>query len=129
LARTVIRPNPEGIAALHRHVERVHDSVVDDVYNDAVRHAAVDTGEMLATMHRRRVRPLLSQVVVGSDHWKWVEYDTKAHDIRPRDPSRALFWPGAPHPVRVVHHPGTTEQPFMRPAVYQRRSLAGRPWR
>jgi phage virion morphogenesis protein len=32
--------------------------------------------------------------------------DTKAHTIRPKN-KRALFWPGAAHPVRSVNHPGS----------------------
>lgn len=31
---------------------------------------------------------------------------TKPHDIVPRK-RKALFWPGAGHPVKVVHHPGS----------------------
>lgn len=30
---------------------------------------------------------------------------------------RALFWPGAVHPVAVVHHPGTKANPFMQDAL------------
>ena len=44
-----------------------------------------------------------------------VEYGTKAHVIRPRN-KKALFWPGADHPVAQVNHPGTAPQPYMRPA-------------
>jgi phage virion morphogenesis protein len=32
--------------------------------------------------------------------------DTKPHTIRPKN-KRALFWPGAAHPVRSVNHPGS----------------------
>lgn len=36
----------------------------------------------------------------------YVEHGTGPHLIRPVN-AQALSWPGAQHPVRVVHHPGT----------------------
>lgn len=44
-----------------------------------------------------------------------VEYGTGPHEIRPVN-AKALFWRGAAHPVKVVHHPGTAPRPYMRPA-------------
>lgn len=108
---------------------RIHRSVVHDVWEDARDHAPVLSGEMRDTIRTRPIKPLLSRVVVGTDHWQPQEYGASAHDIRPREPGGALFWPGAPHPVNVVHHPGNRAQPFMRPALYKLRSLAGRPAR
>ena len=35
-----------------------------------------------------------------------LEFGTKPHVIRPRR-KKALFWPGAAHPVKSVRHPGT----------------------
>jgi len=45
----------------------------------------------------------------------YVEEDTQPHDIVPRFKA-ALFWPGARHPVRRVHHPGTTGTHMFRQA-------------
>lgn len=36
----------------------------------------------------------------------WIERGTRPHVIRPRV-KKALFWPGAAHPVARVNHPGT----------------------
>jgi hypothetical protein len=36
----------------------------------------------------------------------YLERGTRPHVIRPRQ-KKALFWKGAEHPVRLVHHPGT----------------------
>jgi hypothetical protein len=36
----------------------------------------------------------------------FLEKGTRPHVIRPRQ-KKALFWKGADHPVRLVHHPGT----------------------
>jgi len=42
----------------------------------------------------------------------YVEFGTAPHIIQPRD-AQALYWPGAQHPVKLVHHPGTKPQDFM----------------
>ena len=46
----------------------------------------------------------------------WVETGTDPHYIVPRT-KRALFWPGAEHPVWSVKHPGTKAQPFLQTGV------------
>ncbi len=50
-----------------------------------------------------------------------VELGTPAHVITPRN-KKALYWPGADHPVARVNHPGTEPMPYLRPALYQRRT-------
>lgn len=47
---------------------------------------------------------------------RYVVEGTRAHIIAPRD-KKALFWEGARHPVREVHHPGTKANPFMQRAA------------
>jgi hypothetical protein len=42
----------------------------------------------------------------------YVEFGTKPHTILPRD-AKALYWPGAEHPVKRVNHPGTRANQFM----------------
>lgn len=42
----------------------------------------------------------------------YVEFGTKPHVILPTE-KKALSWPGAAHPVRSVHHPGTKPNAFM----------------
>ena len=49
---------------------------------------------------------------------KLVVDGTRPHLILPRT-RRALFWPGAGHPVRRVNHPGTKPNPFPQRAVAQ----------
>ncbi|WP_326642873.1 hypothetical protein OG884_05775 [Streptosporangium sp. NBC_01755] len=44
-----------------------------------------------------------------------VEFGSDPHVIRARN-KKALFWPGAEHPVKQVNHPGSAPQPYMRPA-------------
>ncbi len=42
----------------------------------------------------------------------YVEFGTKPHVILPKE-KKALYWPGAAHPVRSVNHPGTKPNPFL----------------
>lgn len=46
----------------------------------------------------------------------WVEEGTQPHVILPKT-KKALFWPGADHPVRMVNHPGTQARPYLWPAA------------
>ncbi len=53
----------------------------------------------------------------------WIRGGTKAHGIAPRN-KKALYWPGARHPVAYVNHPGTAPNPFMTRAYRQWRPSA-----
>lgn len=43
----------------------------------------------------------------------FIEFGTKPHWITPKK-AKALWWPGATHPVKRVYHPGTLPYPFLR---------------
>ena len=47
---------------------------------------------------------------------RYVIHGTGPHTIEPRQ-KLALFWEGAGHPVKVVHHPGTKANDFVKRAV------------
>jgi hypothetical protein len=46
----------------------------------------------------------------------YVIKGTKPHDIYPVN-AKALYWPGAEHPVKVVHHPGTEANDYFTTGV------------
>jgi len=55
---------------------------------------------------------------------RWVEEGTGPHMLGPIYPrtKKALFWPGADHPVRMVSaflHPGSKPHPYLIPAAQQ----------
>lgn len=58
-------------------------------------------------------------VVIGphTDYAAYVEFGTKPHEIRPKN-GKTLAWRGPNGMVyaKVVHHPGTRAQPYVRPA-------------
>lgn len=45
-----------------------------------------------------------------------VEEGSVAHKIFPNR-KKALWWPGLPHPIAMVNHPGTEAQPYLRPSA------------
>jgi len=55
----------------------------------------------------------------GGSAWYGALFErggTGPFDIHPVN-KMALWWEGAAHPVRVVHHPGIPSRPFMAPAL------------
>jgi phage gpG-like protein len=58
------------------------------------------------------------KAIIGSnvDYAPVVELGSKPHLIQPNK-AGALWWAGAKHPVKVVRHPGTRPQPYLRPAL------------
>jgi hypothetical protein len=68
------------------------------------------------------VEPEGDDVYIGSRHPRalMLEKGTSPHEIRPHA-GGVLAWRGGDGKMRfarVVHHPGTRAQPFLRPALY-----------
>jgi HK97 gp10 family phage protein len=111
---------------LRRYFGRMSDDVKQavertriDVQNEARRRAPVDTGRLRSSIVSRAEGSGRSVgYVIGTNvnYAAAVEYGTSPHVITPRN-KRALYWPGAAHPVAKVNHPGTKAQPFLRPAI------------
>ncbi len=76
----------------------------------AGRRAGINSGLLLASLHWRHLPGGVG--VEGLRRGFYLHYGTPAHLIRPRF-KRALHWPGALHPVKLVHHPGTPPRPFI----------------
>ncbi|MDT0473007.1 HK97 gp10 family phage protein [Streptomyces sp. DSM 41014] len=100
-------------------VRRAVERTRIDVQNEARRRAPVDTGRLRSSIVSRAEgggRDL--GYVIGSNvnYAAAVEYGTAPHVIKPTK-KKALYWPGAAHPVAQVNHPGTRAQPFLRPAI------------
>jgi HK97 gp10 family phage protein len=97
----------------------------DDIAKVAKSLAPVDTGRLRSSIRAIGSGGRLTfKVTIGTDveYAADVEYGTAPHVIYPKD-KKALFWPGAAHPVAKVNHPGTRAQPFMRPAIAQAETI------
>lgn len=109
-------------AAIGRSVGRV----LDDVESDAEHGCPVDTGDLRSTIRKDHDGGMSGRVWTGDlgagiDYWATVEYGSRPHIIRSKGP-----WPLRNRETgqvfgRVVHHPGTPEQPYMRPALNRAR--------
>lgn len=127
---TVINLKIEGLEDFSRDLVRVSGQIrpeiqramtrsVNYIKNDAQNIAPYKTGNLRRSIYTEiHDSPMIGVVRVDTNAAPYalgVEGGTKAHVIMPRR-SRALFWKGARHPVRLVFHPGTKAKPFMRPA-------------
>jgi hypothetical protein len=105
---------------------RMH-RLTEDVADDARRACPEDTGALVGSIHTQYVSATHSRVWVGTDHWWPTEYGSHPHEIRPKAPDGWLvFWwerEGRWVKTKLVHHPGTPAQPFMRPALLRIRAL------
>jgi len=63
-----------------------------------------------------------ARAIVGTNlkYARMVHDGTRPHVITARK-AKALFWPGARHPVRSVRHPGTKARPFLTDALTAQR--------
>lgn len=59
-----------------------------------------------------RGRDMVLYLSHGVKYGGALEEGTAPHVIRPKN-KKALFWPGAAHPVKKVNHPGTKAYPII----------------
>jgi HK97 gp10 family phage protein len=114
---------------VRRHVRDITEAIADD----ARAGCPVDSGDLVSTIRTFYPGGQTGVVIVGGEapnllatnvnYWAAVEYGSRPHVIESHGP-----WPLRNHETgevfgRVVNHPGTRAQPFMRPAMYKRRKL------
>ena len=99
------------------------DKLGPDIAADARRYCPVDTGALKDSIEHHLENGDLIVSATGSDERSYayfVEMGARPHVILPKQ-KKALYWDGAPHPVRKVNHPGNKPEPFLRPALFQQR--------
>jgi len=121
MAEVVMDPSWVKVATLE--VDSAIHDVTEDIADDMRHGVPVDTGELHDSIETKFPRPGVGRVEVGTDHWAPTEYGSRPHVIESHGP-----WPLRNRETgevfgRIVNHPGTPAQPFMRPAVYRQRSL------
>lgn len=100
-------------------VARAVDRTRIDVQNEARRRAPVDTGRLRSSIVSRTEgggRSLGYVVGTNVNYAAAIEYGVAERDIFPKG-KKALFWPGAAHPVAKVHQKARPARPFLRPAI------------
>jgi hypothetical protein len=91
------------------------EGIANDITNELSRAVPVDTGALKNSIHYE-VLPDGSIVIKMLKYALHVEYGTAPHIIRPTN-AKALSWKprgGKRVFAKVVHHPGTSPQPFIR---------------
>lgn len=113
-----VRMTSDWREQLDAEVVRFMDHLAEEVSSDASRFAPVDTGRLSETIVSYRNGDRSWRVHARAPYAAYVELGTLPHIIRPVH-ARALRWinESGIHFARLVHHPGTTPQPFLRPAL------------
>lgn len=76
----------------------------------------IDTGDYVSSIDTERLQPHGWRVIARDRKAAWIEFGTRPHEIRPRT-KKALWWPGAPHPMARIWHPGTAPTENMAEAL------------
>jgi hypothetical protein len=122
MARSGVRIDPSARTHVNAAInDWLEHTIGDRILADAQHLVPKRTGRLRdslrAEVHNKVLRVGSLDVNYATD----VEMGTSAHVIKPRF-KRALFWEGADHPVAKVNHPGTRPYPYLRPALFQRRT-------
>lgn len=114
----------KGIKELQSRLEAIDDlgPLMRDLALTAVseqkRLAPVKTGNLRRSINLGRVTARSAETIARADYAAYVEYGTRAHEIRPRN-RKVLAWKKGGRTIfaRRVQHPGTRAQPFMVPGA------------
>lgn len=106
----MIRVKPIIPKALRMFLPKVHKAAIAKALDQAVAAGQAEIGALTKTWKTPpnvQVQRADDRATIAIDDQRWLFLDegTKPHVIRPWR-KRALFWPGARHPVRQVRHPG-----------------------
>ncbi len=108
---------------LERHVAVTMDKLADAIAADARRFAPVGTtGHLKSSIRVHKIGPTWRRVHAHAPYAAFVELGTGPHIIHPNS-KKALHWPTARHPVKVVRHRGTPAYRYLSGALLVRRIL------
>lgn len=122
MARSGVRIDPSARTHVDAAINDWLESAIGDaILGDARNYVHKRTGRLHDSL-RREVRDKVLRVgSLDCNYATDVELGTSPHVILPQN-KKALFWPDADHPVARVNHPGTAPAPYLRPALFQRRT-------
>lgn len=117
-----VRMLRSGQVRVERLADKATEKITREVFREIQRRVPVDTGELLDSLGITVVHGT-GIITVGTEHWAPTEFGSAPHIIRSSGPWSLHNRETGERFGRVVRHPGTPAQPFMRPAVYKRRAL------
>ncbi|MEV8033896.1 hypothetical protein [Streptomyces sp. NPDC086182] len=122
MARSGVRIDPSARAHVDQAINDWLGTVIGDaILSDAQNLVHKRTGRLRDSLRAEVHDKVLRVGSLDCNYATDVEMGTSPHVILPRN-KKALYWPGADHPVRKVNHPGTAPMPYLRPALFQRRT-------
>lgn len=98
--------------------EKLLEPKSDKVFQLASAAAPIKTGELKGEMYKERVDDKTIRIGSHSDHTLVVELGSRPHLIWSHGPWSLHNHDTGQYFGRVVAHPGTLPQPFLRPALY-----------
>ena len=108
-----IKPLSEKFRKMNRQRLEKEFSIIDRaVIKHVEDEVPVKTGFLESKLRIRRTGHLQYTVSNDTKYDPYVQLGTKPRVIVPRK-KKALYWPGAAHPVKMVNHPGTKANPYM----------------
>ena len=130
MPRSYVSVTFKGLPQLRDRVDALDDlgPIMRDLALDAIseqkRRAPVRTGNLRRSIRLGRITARSAETIAGANYAAYVEFGTRAHEIRPRT-KRALRWKDGTgyRFARYVRHPGTRAQPFMIPGA--EKAIAG----
>jgi hypothetical protein len=122
MARSGVRIDPSGRARVDAAInEWMEDVIGGAILGDAKDYVPKKTSRLHDSLRAECRDKVLRVGSLDCNYAADVELGTAPHVIVPRN-TKALYWPGADHPVARVNHPGTAPNPYLRPALFQRRT-------
>lgn len=105
-------------------IDRAVETTAEQVERSAKQTVPVDTGNLRASIRTLQIASGTYQVGSNVDYADDVEYGTAPHVITPDDADALKFEGSDGQTVFAVRveHPGTSAQPYLRPAVAEHRS-------
>lgn len=121
MANAHVRMLPSGEVHLEDITQDQVEHLTREIFRDIQRRVPMDTGELSDSL---KMYPSRGVITVGTDHWAPTEYGSAPHTIRSHGDYPLRNGETGQRFGRTVQHPGTPEQPFIRPAVYKKRKLS-----
>ena len=122
MARSGVRIDPSARTHVDAAINDWLDNVIGrDILGDARNYVPKRTGRLAESLRSEVHDKVLRVGSLDCNYATDVEMGTAPHVILPKN-KKALHWPDADHPVARVNHPGTKPSPYLRPALFQRRT-------
>jgi hypothetical protein len=122
MGKSGVRIDPSARAHVDQAItDWLGGTIGDAILGDARNYVHKRTGRLRDSLRAECHDKVLRVGSLDCNYATDVEMGTSPHVIKPRF-KQALYWEGADHPVARVNHPGTPPMPYLRPALFQRRT-------